>query len=212
MTSNVCTNGRTKREHASNEIARLTERISGVLLGHRPQAEIEEDLEHCRYEIERLETFGRSLALSREVLDEAVTEHHRDFAPKLNSFIEEALSVTTDARYEEVLVSLTDMTISVQLPETGNLRGIDVLSHGTQDLCFVLFRIAIANLMSRTGETIPIIMDDVFANVDSQRRAKVLDVLDRLSSQIVLFTKEEDIRAWAAQSASNNPNNKLIDI
>ena len=201
-----------KREDAEREITRLDEKIRGTMDSHRPQAEIEEDIEDQRRKVASLESFRASLQVAHDVMTEAAEEHHRDFAPRLNSLLGDGLASITACRYQKVYVSPQDMTLQVQLPETGGVRGTDLLSFGTQDLCYLLLRIAIARLMSQTGERIPLIMDDPLVNLDNARQGRMLDALlsQAEDNQILIFTKNEEIRRWCEDRLPRNAQHQLI--
>jgi ABC-type lipoprotein export system ATPase subunit len=59
-----------------------------------------------------------------------------------------------------------------------------------------------AQQLSTTGETAPLLLDEVTAQADAERKVYILDVLHTLSAerQIVLFTHDDDVVTWAERS------------
>ena len=161
-------------------------------------AEVEDEIAYFEARISALESFRRSLDRAMQVLQEAAEEYHREFSPRLQSILNETLSFLTDGKYAEAHVGAKDLSLAITVPETGYLQTPDVLSYGTQDELYVLLRIAIAQLMTSQGETIPIMLDDPFVNFDTHRLARMLELLVRLSEryQVFLFTKDASIREW----------------
>ena len=81
----------------------------------------------------------------------------------------------------------------------GHWRNATLLSHGTAEQIYLLLRIALAEHLTRKGESCPLLLDEVTVQSDRERTARILELLHALSAerQIVLFTQEEDVRDWA---------------
>jgi ABC-type lipoprotein export system ATPase subunit len=64
-----------------------------------------------------------------------------------------------------------------------------------------------------TDDTAPLLLDEVTAQADAERKRRVLDVLHALSSdrQVILFSHDDDVLAWAADSLSE-PRDRLIRL
>ena len=61
-----------------------------------------------------------------------------------------------------------------------------------------MLRIAIARLLSRSTETLPLMMDDPLVQFDRSRQQRALEYLSQLAAdaQVFLFTKDEWTREW----------------
>jgi uncharacterized protein YhaN len=70
-----------------------------------------------------------------------------------------------------------------------------LLSKGTVDQLYLALRLAMVQSMSENGESIPLLLDDPFANYDDHRLERTLELLARLSAQnqVILFTCREDV-------------------
>ena len=161
-------------------------------------AEAEEALERARAEEQRLRRLDRTLATATELLTKARDDVHRTIAPKLQSGVEQRLSKVTSGRYREVTVDPQTLQVQVR-DQGGSWRDAALLSHGTAEQVYLLLRLAMAEHLCTTGETAPLILDDVTVQSDSDRTVAILELLHEMSRdrQIVLFTQEDDVLAWA---------------
>lgn len=183
---------------AEQEAARLSAAIETTLGGHRARCEVEEDLARYDNEVRSLERFASALRVANDVLQEATEEVHRDFAPRLAHSLGQSLSRVTQGRYRLAYVDPSDFSIGVGAPETRDVVHIGQLSIGTQEQAYLLLRIELARMLSASGETLPIIMDDPFVNFDDKRLQNTLELLTEISkeNQLLLFTKDAFISQW----------------
>jgi len=183
---------------AEKDVRGLGERIATTLSHHRSRAEVEEDLVRYENDVRRLERFASALNMAVAVIEEAAEEVHRDIAPRLNKEVGDALGRITGGRYAEVYVDPTNLEVSLKSPEIDEIVRIDRLSLGTQQQVYLLLRVAIARLLSATGELIPLILDDPFVDFDEPRLLRTLDLLVDISerNQVLLFTKSALVQKW----------------
>lgn len=191
-------------EHrAEMEASRLGEEVRLSLESHRSRAELEEEVAASEAEVRRLERSRAALALARSTIEEAMTQVYRDFAPAVNSFLSEGIEFVTEGRYRRVHVDPSTLKVSLLVPETDQVLTDPPVSHGTRTLIYVLMRIGLAQHMSAIGESVPLVLDDPFVDLDSRRHPLVLDFLLRLSErmQILLFTRDETVLDWLADAS-----------
>src|SRR5262249_23023713 len=118
---------------------------SGTRLGVlRSRAEVEEEVQQHANEVAALEAFGRALSIAREAIEEAMTEAHRDFAPSVGRFLSDGLSRVTGGRYQKAMLDPATFRVTTEVPETGRLVDVDVLSQGTQAAAYLLLRVGLA--------------------------------------------------------------------
>ena len=81
-------------------------------------------------------------------------------------------------------------------------RDAQLLSHGTAEQIYLLLRVVLAERLATTGETCPLILDDVLVQCDRVRKRALLDVILAVSRtrQVILLTQEEDVFQWAQES------------
>jgi uncharacterized protein YhaN len=192
---------------ARGECDRLRESIRLTTSNLRHPADIDEEIGIEREKIRRLEWFRDALGLAREELAQATQEFQKQFAPKLELLISEGLSRVTDGRYSNVLVDPTSLSVSLTAPELDRLVGVEQLSTGTRDLVYLMLRVAIARLMSRTEEKLPLLLDDPLVQCDRARQKHALEFLAQLAekTQVFLFTKDDWTRAWFDENLGSHP-------
>ena len=184
----------------------LSTRSGTRLSGLRSRAEVEEEIQQHTNEVAALEEFGRALTIARDVIDKAMTEAHRDFAPSVGRFLSDGLSRVTGGRYQKAMLDPATFRVTTEVPETGRLVDVDVLSQGTQAAAYLLLRVGLAQHMSSMSEPVPLLLDDPLVDLDDLRIDNFLDLLldlvrDR-NLQILLFTKDEAIRRWFERSCA----------
>jgi len=187
-----------KRQEFEKQIGRLEATMQTVLTSHRPQAEIEEELAQADREVRQLLNVRQALEKARSTLREVMESYHRDLAPMLNQSVGEGIRAVTGERYREVRIDPETFTVSLVVPETGDVQPSEKLSLGTQEQIYLLLRVGIARLLSENAEPLPLILDDPFVHFDRQRLENMLSFLKQLSekNQIILFSKDEGIAAW----------------
>ena len=84
----------------------------------------------------------------------------------------------------------------------GSLIEVSKLSTGTRDQLYLALRLATLEHVTTKGQSVPLLLDDLFVHFDDERTKAGLQVLDELSSsmQILLFTHHERV----AEQASNS--------
>ena len=190
-----------ERETKEKQVERLAERIQTVMKPHRARAEIEEEIAEVEMEVRRLLQFRRALECARDTIKQVAETYHRDIAPHLNQAVSEGINHITRGRYREVRIDPTTLSLKLVLPETKTLEASEYLSLGTQEQLYLLLRIAIARLLSESGEKIPLILDDPFVHFDHLRLEQMLNFLTEISAehQILIFSKEREILRWGEQ-------------
>ena len=195
-----------RQEQHSAELAAatLSEEIRLTFGQHRPRAEIEEDLERWQGEVARLERARAAAQVAKQAIEEAMLAVYRDFAPAVNAFLSHGIEFVTDGRYRRAFVDPASLGISLQVPEIDSIITNPPVSHGTWTLAYILMRIGLAQHMSSIGEPVPLILDDPFVDIDSERLPRLLEFLVRLSerTQVLLFSKDESTLRWFDAEAS----------
>jgi uncharacterized protein YhaN len=123
------------------------------------------------------------------------------------------LPIVSGGAYSEISVDPADLNVTVKEQATGQWRTARLLSEGTREQIFLLLRVAMAEHLVTTDERAPLILDEVTAQSDAERKVQMLQVLHRLSAerQVVLFTHDDDVVAWA-QEALQAPQDRLVRL
>ena len=179
-----------KREHALHIM--LTQRSAGS----RSMNEVEEELEAVQSRLAKLEGELEAARYAAEVLETVTKERHSRIAPQLAHQASKYLNTITGGAYEELLIS-RDMDLSVRVPQTRALHSDpeQSLSTGTVDQIYLALRLAMVKNLSVGNESIPLVLDDPFANYDDARLINAMKLLDEVSktNQITLFTCRRDV-------------------
>ncbi len=99
----------------------------------------------------------------------------------------------TQGRYRRLILGNEEDgdLLLLQAPHLpGTLPAEEPISAGTREQVYMALRLAVAELLEGEGETLPLILDEVFVNWDPERRRQGIQVLSALSGerQIFLFT------------------------
>ena len=175
-------------------------------------ADAEDELAAATSELERVERLDRTLAATIEFLQRAEERVHRSVAPVLRATVLEWLPAVTGGRYTDCRVDPESLQVEV-LDAGGAWRSAALLSHGTAEQIYLLLRLALARHLVADGEVCPLILDDALAAGDAERKQALLDSLHKVSAatQVILFTHEEDVQAWARQRLSG-PRDALTEL
>jgi len=193
-----------KQTHAEaqDRHRRLKDAIENTSAILKHPAEIDEEIAVQRARLRHLEWYRDSLALAFDELTEAKQDYQRQFAPKLERLISDGLVRVSNGRYTAATVDPSSLDVSLKAPERQELVNVANLSTGTRDLIYLMLRIAISRLLSRSTETLPLMMDDPLVQFDRDRQERALEFLSQLvaDTQVFLFTKDEWTREWFEKS------------
>src|SRR4029077_3502087 len=119
----------------------------------------------------------------------------------------------TGGAYVEVGMNPRDLSVDVKEARTGQWRDARLLSEGTREQIYLLLRVAMAEHLVTTEESAPLLLDEVTAQSDPERKLRMLEVLHALSTdrQIVLFSHDAEVMEWAAL-ALRGPRDRLIRL
>jgi uncharacterized protein YhaN len=177
----------------------LTQRSAGT----RPISEIDEERAEVAARVAALDLELEAAAYAAAVIEEAARGRHARIAPRLASLASQHLDEITGGAYRELLLS-RDMRISVRIPQNQQMDENPErrLSQGTVDQIYLALRLSLVQCLSENAESIPMLLDDPFANYDDSRLERAMRLLSRIgqTTQILVFTCRDDV-ARAAEAA-----------
>jgi DNA repair exonuclease SbcCD ATPase subunit len=206
--------------HREYDFKRLTDRRDKLriraaelkaLLKSLPESseiqEIEEEIQELKEKKEGLEDLNLALETAAEVLSEAAEEIQKDYAPRLGAKMSRIINAVSGGRYTELKAD-DSLRLKTVMPETGNIKDAADLSGGTIDQMYFALRVAAAEMIEENGETLPLILDEAFAQYDDTRLERVLSFLGdlALTRQVILFTCRKREMEAAAQMAGGPVN------
>jgi exonuclease SbcC len=161
-------------------------------------AEAEEELERATEELDRVLRLQRTLELTLQFLRDAQERAHRNIAPMLAQTVTRFLPEVTARRYTEAAVDPETLKVRVR-DSDGHWRDAALLSHGTAEQVYLLLRVALAEHLTRPGETCPLILDDATVQSDRVRTEAIMLCLHAISRerQVIVFTQEDEVLGWA---------------
>jgi exonuclease SbcC len=177
-------------------------------------AETEERAEAARTERARVQDLAAVIDETLSLLQTAERRVHRDLAPILTESVQRHLPAITGGAYVEVGMNPRDLSVDVKEASSGQWRDARLLSEGTREQIYLLLRVAMAeHLVTTRGERAPLLLDEVTAQADPERKRRMLDVLHALSAdrQVILFSHDDEVVAWAAESL-REPRDRLIRL
>jgi hypothetical protein len=176
-------------------------------------AEAEERAEAARVELARVQELAGVIDETLALLEAAERRVHRDLAPILTESVKRHLPAITGGAYVEVGMNPRDLSVDVKEARTGQWRDARLLSEGTREQIYLLLRVAMAEHLVTTDECAPLLLDEVTAQSDPERKRRILDVLHALSAdrQVILFSHDAEVVDWASQTLSE-PRDRLIRL
>ena len=176
-------------------------------------AEAEERADAARTELARVQELAAVVDETLALLEAAERRVHRDLAPILTESVQRHLSAITGGAYVEVGMNPRDLSVDVREARTGQWRDARLLSEGTREQIYLLLRVAMAEHLVTTDERAPLLLDEVTAQSDPERKRRILDVLHTLSAdrQVILFSHDAEVVEWASTSLKE-PRDRLVRL
>ncbi|MCX7746069.1 MAG: AAA family ATPase [Clostridia bacterium] len=153
---------------------------------------LEEEFQTLTAEKRRLKELQSSITLALEVLTQSSQELQENYIPALNGKISNIIAMVTKGKYRDLRAD-HELLLKMISPETGNVLPEYALSDGAVEQIYLALRIGALELISMNGESLPLIMDEVFAHYDDVRTAETIKLLNDLfnKKQVILFTCKE---------------------
>lgn len=151
---------------------------------------MEEETVAVKEKITYLKHKGNALRLAHEVLLEAGLEIKRTFAPGFNSSMSSVITGLTAGRYCD-LRGDDKLALKVTVPESGDVKSVLSLSGAATDQMYLALRLAMAGLLTdEKGESLPLILDEIFSQFDDKRTTLALKYIYSAyeKKQVMIFT------------------------
>ena len=175
-------------------------------------AEAEEEVARAEENLSRIRELDRILVKTQEFLGVAQDRVHRNVAPLLRDSLNPWLQTVTSGRYNDVRVDPDNLNVYVS-GDGYSWREASLLSHGTAEQIYLLLRVGMSRILTKEGETCPLILDDVTVHCDPERQVAILSLLHSISQdqQVILFSQEPETLAWAKEHLSDEKD-RLIEL
>lgn len=135
------------------------------------------------------------LAVISRLLEMVRARYETDRQPETLREASQYLTRLTDGHYVRVWMPLDRQGLLVE-NDKGESLSLDLLSRGTREAVFIGLRLALLGSFARRGAMLPLVLDDVLVNFDTDRvrcAAKVLCEFSKHGHQVIMFTCHEHI-------------------
>ena len=148
---------------------------------------LQEELEECRTPTEEEQEYQRQIEayqLAERTLEQLSLEAYQDSREQMEQEISRILSEMTNGKYKKI-----GLDSQMNLVATAGKRRLHPwqLSQGTMEQMYLALRMGAGGFFTRE-ESMPILLDEVFAAFDEKRLQGTLQWLGRQKQQIFLFT------------------------
>jgi DNA repair exonuclease SbcCD ATPase subunit len=179
--------------------------------GLRHLAELDEEIAAAEATVVRLEHLRDALQRAQDELAAASEEHRKQFIPRLEFLLSDALHTVTGGHHSKAVIDEQTLEVTVHVPGRDEPSPVDLLSGSTRDLTHFLLRVCIVRLVSECGEAPPILLDEPLSHCDSTRQQRAFNCLLQLAerNQVFFFTRDEHLRAYFEKRAAS-PTHKVF--
>ncbi|HOC73031.1 MAG TPA: AAA family ATPase [Candidatus Hydrogenedentes bacterium] len=171
----------------------------------RPTADVREEIADRERARDRAAALRDAALRAATLIEEAANQRHARIAPVIARDASRFLRDITLGAHGDVCIG-EGFTITLG-PKHAGLPTVttESLSKGALDQVYLSLRLALVRLLSASGETLPMLMDDPFANYDDQRLKSAMRVLTEIGAdnQILVFTCREDVGLAAAEAGAS---------
>jgi len=175
--------GQLKSEHASLQ-TRIGEREREGTMGA-----LRLDLASVNERIAKHAERYAELVMASRLLQRAQERYEKERQPEVVREAERIFATITQGRYDRLTIPLGASAIEV-FDASARAKETGLLSDGTAEQLYLALRLALIGQLGETGASLPVLMDDVFANFDPERKAGAAQAVAELARtrQVVVFT------------------------
>lgn len=179
------------------DIAHMNGKIDTILKGLKDTNKIEEELEYLKRREQRLLIDARAVELLYDLMHLYRGKTIESLTNPIQKMMAEDLRNLFGEKYTSVRFDEGVKPVSVGVPTWGIDASIDVLSFGTKEQMWYLFRLALGRLLSSEERQL-VVLDDPLANTDPSRMHRALQILKERANdlQIIVITCDVDRYNW----------------
>lgn len=180
------------------ELATLKGRLKGLTASSNTVPVLELKQNELKNQLASQKRFCDSADIALEVLSESFADMRKSFSSVLESETTRIFKGLCDDAYSSVDIS-KDLEISVNREGVFGAKQWQFLSAGTADQAYLSLRLALAGLIGKEDDPLPVVMDDALAQYDDSRSDRAMKYLAEYAKQhqIILFTCHNNIKNTA---------------
>ncbi len=173
------TDDEVKQEQSLQELNELTKRLR----------DIKENNAAVHAQIAMNEAVNEEISaveLAIDTMEQLTAQMQKSFAVFLNKDASDYIVGLTGGAYDSMYI---DEDMNIFMNADGQMIPIEQLSTGARDQIYLAIRLAMARVIDRGDERLPLIFDDSFVNYDKDRlRAALGWLTQEYTGQLILFT------------------------
>ncbi|MBQ9982412.1 MAG: AAA family ATPase [Oscillospiraceae bacterium] len=171
---------------------------------------LEKEIEKEEKEVSKLEDLLRSVKLSIENYNEALSEMQKTYIPQVAKRASEILSELTSGKYTGITIKGGKIAIKDQ---EHNIMNFASISKATCDQIYFSLRLAICEITENRIHT-PLILDDIFLRYNETKATQLLKFLTEYpnKSQILIFSHHNQVSNLAANGEISIDNINMISM
>jgi uncharacterized protein YhaN len=181
-------------KEAFEKRGRLSEQLRS-LADDRRGAQQQLELNCVEQQLHEATSRWREFAVTSRLLQSIRRRYEQERQPATLREASQYFQQLTDGRYGRIWTLLDEDALCAD-DRDGHSLTPDNLSRGTREQLFLSLRMALVTQYAQRGVQLPLVLDDVFVNFDSQRAraaASVLHDFASLGHQVLIFTCHEHI-------------------
>ena len=193
-----------ERDDLAGEVRALQEQLDAVDAGEEGTAADEEALGCIAQISQHAEQYLR-LRLASSLLRRRIEKHRAENQDPMIARASEIFSLLTCDSFEGLTLDYNDKEeptiVGVQTGKSESLQ-VEHFSTGAADQLYLSLRLAYLENRLRTGEPMPLILDDILVDFDDDRAVAALKVLAELAqeTQVILFSHHKHLRELARKT------------
>jgi uncharacterized protein YhaN len=190
-----------ERDELAGEVRALQEERDAVDAGEEGTAADEEAL-GCIAEISQHAEQYLRLRLASSLLRRRIEKHRAENQDPMIGRASQIFAQLTCGSFEGLTLDYNDKEeptiVGLQVGETKPLE-VEHFSKGSADQLYLSLRLAYLQNRIKSGEPMPLILDDILVDFDDDRAVAALKVLAELAqeTQVILFTHHRHVRELA---------------
>ncbi len=141
--------------------------------------EVHSKMQRLSERIEELTLRFSAYEMARDAIEHASESLRESISPRLGAYVTDMMGKMTDRKYTSLDVS-DGMRVSFT-DASGDVRSVDFLSDGTQDMVYMATRMALIDMLY--SEKPPLIFDETFAHQDNERSLHMMKAIGTLSEE-----------------------------
>jgi uncharacterized protein YhaN len=138
-----------------------------------------------KYELEEEAKEWAVYSLAQNILLQTIEKYKNVHLPRMLTKAEDYLSFLTDGRYQKIFLHHTGPGFLIERQD-GTIFEANELSQATMEQIYVAIRLSLATTLYENYH-FPIIIDDSFVNFDAKRTQKIIELLQQLKQNQILF-------------------------